>query len=64
MEGLTRSKVVEILMKRDGLSRTEAQEQFNEVQEMIQECNFDPVETEDILIEELGLEMDYIFEFL
>ena len=58
------NKVVEILMKRDGLSRREAQEQFNEVQEMIQECNFDPIETEDILIEELGLEMDYIFEFL
>ena len=31
---------------------------------MIQECNIDPDETEDILIEELGLEMDYIFEFL
>ena len=59
-----KNKVVDILMKRDGLSRTEAQEQFNEVREMIQECNFDPVETEDILIEELGLEMDYIFEFL
>ena len=59
-----KNKVVEILMKRDGLSRTEAQEQFNEVREMIQECNFDPFETEDILIEELGLEMDYIFEFL
>ena len=59
-----KSEVVEILMKRDGLSRTEAQEQFNEVREMIQECNFDPFETEDILIEELGLEMDYIFEFL
>ena len=59
-----KSEIVEILMKRDGLSRREAQEQFNEVREMIQECNFDPVETEDILIEELGLEMDYIFEFL
>ena len=59
-----KSEVVDILMKRDGLSRREAQEQFNEVREMIQECNFDPVETEDILIEELGLEMDYIFEFL
>ena len=58
------SKVVEILMKRDGLSRHEAQERFNEVRDMIQECNFDPFETEDILIEELGLEMDYIFEFL
>lgn len=58
------NEVVEILMKRDGLSRREAQEQFNEVREMIQECNFDPVETEDILIEELGLEMDYIFKFL
>ena len=59
-----KNKVVDILMKRDGLSRTEAQEQFNEVREMIQECNFDPFETEDILIGELGLEMDYIFEFL
>ena len=59
-----KSEVVEILMRRDGLSRREAQERFNEVREMIQECNFDPFETEDILIEELGLEMDYIFEFL
>ena len=59
-----KSEVVEILMKRDGLSRREAQERFNEVRDMIQECNFDPFETEDILIEELGLEMDYIFEFL
>ena len=59
-----KSEIVEILMKRDGLSHREAQKQFNEVREMIQGCNFDPVETEDILIEELGLEMDYIFEFL
>ena len=59
-----KNKVVDILMKRDDMSCTEAQKQFNEVREMIQECNFDPVETEDILIEELGLEMDYIFEFL
>ena len=59
-----KNKVVDILMKRDDMSCTEAQERFNEVRDMIQECNFDPVETEDILIEELGLEMDYIFEFL
>lgn len=59
-----KNKVVDILMKRDDMSRTEAQERFNEVRDMIQECNFDTVETEDILIEELGLEMDYIFEFL
>ena len=59
-----KNKVVDILMKRDDMSRTEAQERFNEVKDMIQRCNFDPFETEDILIEELGLEMDYIFEFL
>ena len=58
------NEVVEILMRRDGLSRREAQDRFNEVRDMIQECHFDPFETEDILIEELGLEMDYIFEFL
>ena len=45
-----KNKVVDILMKRDDMSRTEAQERFNEVQEMIQGCNFDPFETEDILI--------------
>ena len=56
-----KNKVVDILMKRDDMSCTEAQKQFNEVREMIQECNFDPVETEDILIEELFLYMDYIF---
>lgn len=59
-----KNKVVDILMKRDGLSRREAQDRFNEVKDMIYGCNFDPFETEDILIEELGLEMDYIFEFL
>lgn len=59
-----KSEVVEILMKRDGLSRREAQDRFNEVKDMIHGCNFDPFEAEDILIEELGLEMDYIFEFL
>ena len=59
-----KSEVVEILMKRDGLSHREAQDRFNEVKDMIHGCNFDPFETEDILIEELGLEMDYIFEFL
>lgn len=59
-----KSEVVEILMRRDGLSRREAQDRFNEVRDMIHGCNFDPFETEDILIEELGLEMDYIFEFL
>lgn len=54
--------IVDILMKRDGLSRAEAQERLEEVREMIAEA--DPWEAEDILADELGLEMDYIFDII
>lgn len=56
------NEVVRILMERDGLSTEEAQEMLEEVREMISEA--DPWEVEDILADELGLEMDYIFDIL
>jgi hypothetical protein len=56
------NEVIRILMERDGLSRDEAEETLEEVREMISEA--DPWEVEDILADELGLEMDYIFDIL
>ena len=56
------NRVVDILMKRDGLSREEARERVEEVCEMLSDA--DPWEAEDILADELGLEMDYIFDIM
>lgn len=51
-------------MERDGLDYEEAKEQVRDVKEMMAECDYDPLECEDILEGELGLEMDYLFDLL
>ena len=56
------NNIVRILMKRDGLTREEANERLEEVREMISEA--DPWEAENILADELGLEMDFIFDII
>ena len=56
------NRVVEILMRRDGMTREEAEERVQEVREMIVDAS--AFEVEDILIDELGLEMDYIFDLI
>ena len=56
------NRVVEILMNRDGMTREEAEERVQEVREMIVTASV--LEAEDILIDELGLEMDYIFDLI
>ena len=56
------NEVVRILMERDGLSKKEAEEKLDEVREMIADA--DPWEAEDIIADELGLEMDYIFDII
>ena len=60
------NRVVKILMERDDMTRKEAESQVNEVQELMEEAistgNYD--EAEDILADELGLEMDYIFDLI
>lgn len=58
------NRVVEILMKRDNLSQAEAEELLREVRYMLEECNYDPEESEDIISSELGLEPDYIMDIL
>ena len=58
------NRVVEILMRRDDLSQAEAESLLREVRDMLEECNFDPEESQDIIEDELGLEPDYIMDIL
>lgn len=58
--------VKQILMDRDGMSEAEAEELMEAVKEDIQfaASTNDYELAEDIMLGDLGLEMDYIFEFL
>ena len=58
------NRVTKILMERDNLTREEAEELIANVREQMCDCNYDPIECEDILADELGLELDYLFEIL
>lgn len=51
-------------MKRDGNTEKEAEERVKEVMDMFVECNYDADESEKIMMEQLGLEMDYIEDIL
>jgi hypothetical protein len=52
--------ILEVLMRRDGLSWSEAMDMIQEAKQMIQEGS-DP---EEILHYEFGLEPDYIFDLI
>jgi hypothetical protein len=60
------SEVIKILIERDGLSESDAQEVFDEVLEEIEDCVYccDLTRAEDVLMSELRLEPDYLDEFL
>lgn len=53
------NRVVEILMTRDGMTKDEAIELINETREMMIE---DPWDAEDIILDMLDLELDYIMD--
>ena len=58
---------IKVLMNRDDLSEAEATERFNEVKDMVLtelEYGTSYSGVEDILASELGLEMDYLFDFI
>lgn len=60
------SKLVRTLMERDGVTRDEAERMVDEVREEILEAVYDGdySEAEEIMLSELGLEMDYIYDIL
>ena len=59
------NRIIRILMERDGLTYEEAKEEYEatreEMLESIAEGNLD---ADQILADNLGLEMDYIFDLL
>lgn len=61
-----RSKVVDVLMKRDNMTEQEAKKLVSRVSEEITEAieNGEYELVEDIMYSDLGLEMDYIDDVL
>lgn len=60
-------RIVAILMERDELTEEEAREQVEEAVEAINDIlasGGSYEEAEEILLDDLGLEMDYIFDLL
>ncbi len=57
-------RVINILMNRDGCDYDEALARINEAKRLMEQCDYQSYLCEDILMEELGLEMDYIFDIL
>ena len=60
------NRIIDILMKRDGLSKEEARQQLENTKEMMLDAISagDFNEVEEIMYSELGLEMDYIDDIL
>ena len=59
--------IITILMRRDGMSYDEAERYVREVQEEISNeilAGATLEEIEDIIMDELGLEPDYVIDFL
>lgn len=56
------NSVVEILINRDGITQREAEELVNMTREEILESGSE--DAEDILLDNLGLEGDYLFDVL
>lgn len=56
------NRIVNILMNRDGMSKKDAEDLVRETREEI--LASDPWEMEDIMMDNLGLEPDYIFNLL
>lgn len=59
-------EIINILMERDGMTYEEAKETYYEVQSELMDAiaGTSCLDPEDVLLGELGLEMDYIFNFI
>lgn len=56
------TELVKVLMRRDGMTQAEAEQRVDEVREILADA--EPWDAEDIIMDELGLEMDYIFDLI
>ena len=57
--------IIKILMERDGMTYDEAKEEYEATrEEILQSIEEGYCDAEDILAGNLGLELDYIFDFI
>ena len=56
------NKIVEILMRRDHMSQADAEDVLNQAVDELEANGYQ--DGEDIMMETLGLEMDYIFDLI
>ena len=60
---LSKQEVINIFMERDGMTYDEAIATIDCITDDIEDCDFDPEETESIMRDH-GLEPDYILAFI
>ena len=58
--------IIQLLMRRDGVSRKEATQMYKDTRSELLDAIMGTscLDQEDVLAEELGLEPDYIFDFI
>ena len=63
---MSKSKIIDIIVERDGLTKEEARDLVNETREMIIEAASEGnyTECDQIMADQLGLEPDYIMDIL
>lgn len=61
---MARDRIAAILCRRDGITFKEAEELIKQTIEEMEACNYAPCECEDIMMTNLGLEPDYIFDLI
>jgi hypothetical protein len=59
-----RQRVAAILCRRDNITFAEAEDLINQALEEMEACSYNTIECEEIMMNNLGLEMDYIFDLL
>lgn len=58
------NEIVDVLMRRDGMTEEQATNLFNDTQAEILDCGGDYDTAEQIMADNLGLEMDYIIDII
>lgn len=60
------NKIIKILMDRDGLTYEEAKEMYDNTKAELMDAidGTSCLSPEEVLLEELGLEMDYVFDLI
>lgn len=59
-----RTRVIKLIRNRDGCSAREAEGLIEQAVREMESCGYNSDECEDIMMNILGLEMDYIFDIL